>query len=402
MERRELANLLGGYQRHRAAAHVVIGQDQDFAERFATAVASEGPVFLTAAEWGEREQAQHAALAAQHAPDSLRRGWLAIPTGGSSGAMKLARHDGETLGAAVAGFVNHFGVRRAHVVGLLPRHHVGGLLGWLRAMLTGGSYCPADWKEVVRGEWPDLPMRTEADAGWFVSLVPTQLARLLAQPAAVERLRRFRAVLVSGGPSSPDLLARAAAAGVPLALGYGATETAAMVTVLRPEEFAAGRRDCGTGLPHARLRLDEAGVVHVRATSLFRGYWPAMMVADEWCAGDRGAFTDEGGLLVRGRSDALIITGGEKVAPAEIEEALRAAGWLEVVVVGVSDAQWGQRVVACVPPGGPAALPALATLAAWKRPKELRVIAPWPVNALGKINRAEVARLAETASAMNR
>lgn len=343
----------------------------------------------------------------QKSKSNIELGWLCLPTGGSSGRLKLARHDQATLLAAARGFAEHFGVGRVNALGVLPLHHVSGLMAWLRCALTGGEYVAGDGRGIEAGALPALP---RTDDGWFLSLVPTQLQRLLARPAAVAWLRGFRAVLVGGGPAWPELLDAAARAELPLAFTYGATETAAAAAALRPEEFRAGGRGCGRALPHATVTVAADGAIAIQASSLFRGYWPEIREAGPWASGDRGEFDGAGSLHVRGRSDALIITGGEKVEPGEVEAALRATGeFADVAVVGVPDSEWGSAVVACYPEtGGTRAshpqgqrqpdwarvAAGLEGLAAWKRPKRFVALAVWPRDAAGKLDRAELARAA--------
>ena len=369
----------------------------------AALVEREGACFLVDPGWGERERAQWAALADRRPAgwDGVR-GWLCIPTGGSSGAMKLARHDELTIGAAVEGFREHFGVRRVDAVGLLPAWHVSGLMAWARCHLTGGTYRAWDWKRAERGERPE-PNGRETE---FLSLVPTQLARLLNDPAAVEWLRGFRAVLIGGGPAWPELLTRARAERLPLAFSYGMTETAALVAAQRPEEFLAGDDSSGSALPHARIGPDGEERIVIEAKSLFFGYWPETRAAGPWRTDDVGEVDAKGRLRVRGRADALIITGGEKVNPAEVEAALRAAGGealADVAVVGVPHAEWGGEVVALYP--GAVELEARLraglekVLAPAKRPKRYVAVPAnrWPRDARGKVNRTILADLAARA-----
>lgn len=401
MERAELARHLGRTGTGQAQTAlpprcVMEGTPAAFMTAFAAAVAGGGEVLLGDPQWGTREQAQLATiLAAGARPDAPEggatpeRGWLALPTGGSSGQLKFARHDGETLAAAVAGFQQHFGVTRVQAVGVLPLYHVSGFMAWMRCALSGGRYQPWDWKRLATGDVPPIPA-----GDWFLSLVPTQLQRLLGQPGALDWFRRFRAVFVGGGPAWPDLLDAAATARLPLAISYGMTETAAMITALRPEEFLQGRRSCGSPLPHARLSLADDGVVCVQADSLFRGYYPAWRPGRAWRTEDLGHFDELGQLHLDGRRDAVIITGGKKVAPAEVESALRATGWFsDIAVIGLPDPVWGETVVACYPAGdrpptGEAIGVQLAPLLApHKRPKRYLALSDWPRNAQGKLHR---------------
>jgi O-succinylbenzoic acid--CoA ligase len=323
------------------------------------------------------------------------QGWLCLPTGGTRGAVRLARHDQDTIHAAVNGCGEHFLVRQINAVGVLPLHHVSGLMAWLRCALTGGRYVPGAWADLEAGRWPET-----GGGDWFLSLVPTQLQRLLGAGRCEERLRRFRAVFLGGGPAWPELLERAAEARVPLAPSYGMTETAAMVTALRPEEFLAGRRGSGSALPHSRVDLSPDGIIQVEAESLFHGYYPDWRAAGPWLTEDLGRFDEHGGLHVLGRRDAAIITGGEKVDPGEVEAVLRATGqFTDVAVIGLPDAEWGEVVVACYPETqNPPDITAVSRelagrLASPKRPKRYVGLPTWPRNDQGKLNRRAVADL---------
>jgi O-succinylbenzoic acid--CoA ligase len=317
-----------------------------------------------------------------------------IPSGGSSGRIKFARHDGGTIAAAVEGFRRHFAMDRVNAVSVLPLHHVGGFMAWMRSALTGGSFAPWNWKDLEGGQFPEVPR------DGCISLVPTQLQRLLDSEKAVAWLRRFAVVFVGGGPAWDSLVGAAARLELPLSPGYGATETAAMVAALRPRQFLEGMRGCGGALPHARIEIDE-GFIRVTGESVFRGYYPAIDEGRSWKTQDLGAFDLDGSLVVRGRGDDVIITGGKKVSPGEVESALRSSGqFADVAVIGIPDAKWGHAVAACHPAGmAPPRMDlvraALSSLATFKHPKKFIAISPWPRNPQGKIDRAELERLAE-------
>ncbi|MBI2517859.1 MAG: AMP-binding protein [Opitutae bacterium] len=412
MERAELASLLGGRRSEvsgkRDAGRVCISESapQSFLSALANAVAGEEEIFLCNPAWSTAERKQVDELLAQTAPQRGARGWLMIPTGGSSGSIKFARHDGFTVAAAVAGFARHFGLSPVNAVGVLPLFHVSGLMAALRCALTGGTYLPADWKNIEAGQRHELPAGKD---GWVISLVPTQLERLLRDAAAVDWLRRFKIVFLGGAPAWPELLERAANARLPLSLGYGMTETAAMVAALRPAEFLAGDRSCGTAMPHASLALDAEGRITVSGESIFHGYYPAPSDSRSFTTEDLGSLDTAGRLRVLGRRDGVIITGGEKVQPLDVEAALRDTGeFADVIVLGLPHPEWGQQVVAAYPA---ASRPDLAKveqalsrrLTAFKRPKRYLALADWPRTAHGKINRTELlARITELVQAGGR
>lgn len=390
MDRAELARLLGTSLATGESRDVVVceREPERFLSRFGEAVAAGGRVFLADPAWGQQERAQFAALTAEPAPP-VSDGWLCIPTGGSSGRLKLARHDEQTIAAAVLGFSEHFGKGPINAVGLLPLHHVSGLMAWMRCVLTGGTYLPWDGRRLLAGERPLL-----GPGNWFLSLVPTQLARLLDDAAAVTWLRGFCAVFVGGGPVWPALVDAGAALRLPLAFSYGMTETAAMVAALRPAEFLEGARGCGRPLPHAEVIIDPEGVIEVSGVSLFRGYYPATLSGRGWRTEDLGRWDDTGSLQVLGRRDGFIISGGEKIDPLEVEGVLRKSGaFTDVAVIGVPDPEWGEAVVACYPAGvSPDLLHVQATvasdLAPYKQPKRYVPVRDWPRNEQGKLNRA--------------
>lgn len=395
MERVELARLLGTASSGAPPPQgpIVIEERETvrFQQAFAEGAAGSGPVFLVDPNWDLAERVALASWVASVESGVVASpldGWLMIPSGGTSGRLKFARHDGKTIAAAVRGFCAHFQLERVNAVGVLPLHHVGGLMAWLRTVISGGAFLAWDWKRLENGEFPRLaPPRDD----WVISLVPTQLQRLCTSAAAREWLKQFKIIFVGGAPTWPELANAAEQAGLRVSLGYGMTETAAMVAALQPDEFLAGARSCGAPMPHVRVTLDTSGAVQVEGESVFRGYFP------DWCADrlflpdDVGEFDSRGHLHVLGRRDAAIMTGGKKVFPNEIEAALRATGeFADVAVLGIPDQEWGEAVVACYPASGrtPVWNAAIAGLAGYKRPKRFVAVENWPRNAQGKLNRA--------------
>ncbi len=345
-------------------------------------------VFLRDPHWGEAERAgaeAQMALAGDIRSGS-EEGWLCVRTGGSGGGVKFARHDEHTLMAAVGGFCRHFGVERVNAVGVLPPWHVSGLMARFRCAATGGDYLDCAWKVLESGNFPSI-----AGSRWVLSLVPTQLQRLLLSAEAVDWLRQFSVIFIGGGPVWPELADAAAREGLHVALSYGMTETAAMVASQRPAEFLAGDRSSGSALPHAHLRIGAGSEVRIDALSVFRGYFPELRAPGEFETQDLGRIDAAGRLHLLGRADALIITGGRKVSPADVEAALRASGEFEdVVVIGLPDAEWGEMVVACYPAttARPDLEKASVKLATWQRPKRFVALETWPRNAQGKIDRS--------------
>ena len=363
-----------------------------------------GQWFLIDPQWSAAERTRIEGLLA--GADSIQpnarspRGWLGIATGGTSGGVRFARHDEISLSAAVADFCRFFSLDRVNAVDVLPPFHVSGLMSRVRCIATGGRHLACDWRMVEAGERPKLGT---VGGAWVISLVPTQLQRLLAAPGGIDWLRGFHSIFVGGGPAWPELTEAAAAARLPLALTYGMTETAAMVAAIKPAVFLAGERIWAEPFPQTRITLTAEDVINIEGPSVFCGYWPDLRLERTFETADLGRLDGRGRLQVLGRRDAIIITGGKKVQPAEVEAALRATGrFADVAVIGMPDPQWGQAVVACHPNMGPGEPDLSAVqrqieplLAPYKRPKRYFAVNNWPRTEQGKLNRAELARRVE-------
>jgi len=394
MERLELAKILG-WRRGNAT---VSGQHcfspfdaSELQKEFRAVAAGRGVFLLCDPSWGHREHDQvDELLAHANEPAGENLGWFCLPTGGTSGGLRFARHDQNTLIAAAQGFREFLNLDRVNTVGVLPLYHISGFMSWFRCAISGGAFVDWSWKELEAGHTPDIP----AGDDWVISVVPTQLQRLLTMRRTMDWLRRFRAVLVGGAAAWPALIERAAKEKIPVSLTYGMTETCAMVSASWPEEFHADLRHVGKPLPHVDLSLSPEGLVSIRGESVYRGYYPNFCEAREHISEDLAEFDQAGNLRILGRRDALIISGGKKIAPSEVEAALLATGLLEeAVVMGFPDMEWGQQVVAFIPKAidekMEETLDALMreSLAAYKRPRRYVSVQPWPKNAQGKVNR---------------
>jgi O-succinylbenzoic acid--CoA ligase len=178
----------------------------------------------------------------------------------------------------------------------------------------------------------------------LVSLVATTLTRLL--DAGLTGPPSLRAALTGGGPVASALLERARAAGVPVVTTYGLTEACSQVTTRPVAALAADRSTAGPPLFCTRVRISPEQEIMVQGPTVA----PQQIDSDGWLhTGDLGSLDDDGRLTVTGRMADTIITGGENVAPAEIEAVLEAhADVLEAAVIGRPDPQWGEAVTAIV------------------------------------------------------
>ena len=338
-----------------------------------------------------------------------------LGSGGTAGARRWCLQPLTHLqasAAASARWLAGLGLEPAACMHLnpLPLHHVSGLLPLLRARHSGAQlrWLAPDLLREPAALAQALPLPPGRPA--VLSLVPTQLARLLEEPAAVAWLRGCAVIWVGGATLPPALAARARAEALPLAPCYGATETAAMVCALPPQEFLAGEPGCGPPLDDVELRLDaDGGAVAVRSARLALGWLepgglkPLPLTADGWWrSGDAGRF-GAAGLELLGRLDGALSSGGETVFPEQLEARLQAEAAAEglplaaVLLLGVEDPLWGQRLVALVRAEAEADSAALLTalprlVAGWPPAERPRTWWPCPelaVNAAGKWQRGQ-------------
>ncbi len=266
----------------------------------------------------------------------------------------------------------------------LPLSHVGGLAILLRSAIYGTT--------VVLHERFDTETALEAierDRVTLASLVPTTLERLL--DAGLRAPNTLRVALIGGGPLPPSLAARAQEAGIPAAQTYGMTEACSQVATSSPgEPETAGRPIVGQ-----RVAIAADGEILVAGPTVA----PGAADADGWLhTGDLGALDAHGRLLVTGRKADTIVTGGENVAPAEVEAALLAhPAVADAAVYGRADPRWGEAVHAAVVlhEGAHAEAEELrahvaAQIARYKVPKEVRFVERLPRTASGKLLRREL------------
>jgi o-succinylbenzoate---CoA ligase len=279
----------------------------------------------------------------------------------------------------------------------LPIAHVGGLSVVTRCLLARRTVVVA----------PDAGVAAmlevmERDRVTIVSLVPTLLHRLMEHDPPTH----LRAVLLGGAAASPALLERAADRGWPVLTTYGLTEACSQVTTQPYGTVNRGELGAGPPLPGTEVRIDDSGQVLVRGPTLFTGYLAPggierPFLEGAWFAtGDHGRVDDAGNLHILGRRADRIISGGENVAPLEVEQALeRVAGVRQACVFGLPDPEWGEVVCAAVVAGPDLDLDRLRRqlsleLAPFKRPRRVALLEALPTRGAGKVDRPATADLA--------
>ena len=289
---------------------------------------------------------------------------VVIGSGGSSGGRKWCLQSWENLeqsASSCANWLQAIGVDPSSVrlVNPLPSHHMGGLMPPIRAR---------QWQAPLVAIAPELMKAADAlleqhgnlsrggrDA--VISLVPTQLQRLMNDPSGRIWLKQFRLLWIGGGALSAELADQARQLQLPLSPCYGSTETAAMVCAADPAQFLSGQSSCGEPMSDVEMQLDPtSGAVAIKTRRLSPGWLNGNQVqpfADAngwWHSGDAGRL-GPAGLELLGRLDGALNSGGATVFPEQIEAALGSLAGVEaVLVVGLPDPQWGQRLIGLIKP----------------------------------------------------
>ena len=334
---------------------------------------------------GERQALLEAA--AGHAPAP---GTAAILfTSGTTGRPRGAMLSYDALVASAAASAVHLGWREDdRWMACMPLAHVGGLSILTRCLLARACVVLEP-----RFDAATLPAAIVEHRVTLLSLVPTMLGRLLDAHPDWTPPAHLRAVLLGGAGAPARLLERAAARGVPVQTTYGLTEACSQVVT------------GGRALPGAELRVvGDEGRIQVRGPMLMTGYLgEPPLVRDSWFdTGDLGEIDERGVLRVHARRTDLIVTGGENVYPAEVEDALAACpGVHAACVFGVPDETWGQVVAALLVMAEDAASTRAGLaravgerLAPHKRPRRVAFVDALPQTPAGKLDRAAAPRVA--------
>ena len=344
---------------------------------------------------------------------------LVLRTSGSTtGSGALIAISAAALTASARAAHERLGAAGTWVLAL-PAHHIAGLQVLTRSLVAGTSPVVVnasagfDPGALAAG----LAHALERGGPVHLSLVPTQLLRALGDAAATAALARVDAVLLGGAAAGPGLLARSRAAGIRVVTTYGMSETGGgcvyngvplggvNLRIESPDASGAGRIVV-SGPMLAEARLDGgASASSARAASSTSSFFARDGALRELITSDRGRLLPDGRLEVLGRLDDVIVTGGVKVEPADVEAVLSGLeGVARACVVGVPDDVWGSAVVAVVVPQAGVRLDARALRASARArldgahsPKRVLVVDDLPLRGPGKVDRREVARLAAAA-----
>jgi len=269
-----------------------------------------------------------------------------VATSGSSGEAKAALHTWANHYYSAKGSNECIPLTSSdRWILSLPLHHVSGLAILARCLTSGAAL-------VIVSE-DDLTGAIQRSKSTHVSLVSTQLQRLVADENNHVLLRSFKCILLGGSAFSRVLIEQAVKLGLNIYLSYGLTEMSSQVATGKVVDV---NKPCVKVLLYRQLKISAEGEILVAGEVLFKGYVTGTRLPfpsrenDFWFAtGDIGALDKDGFLTVTGRRDSMFISGGENIHPEEIEKVLlNIKGVAEVIVVPKEDKEFGQRPIAFI------------------------------------------------------
>ncbi len=294
-----------------------------------------------------------------------------VASGGTSGGKKyclLPLSHFDQSAQSTAAWLSEEGLdpKRCVLFNPLPMHHVSGLMPWWRSQQWGTEHVwllPELLRDPLALQNFFSTQSSEDSRPKLLSLVPTQLQRLISHSVGLEWLKNFSVIWVGGAGLNSMIEDIARSENIHLAPCYGATETAAMVTVLPPKEFLAGMTGCGFPLKDVQLRLASDGALMVKTPRLAKallGPNGLEALCDNegwWCSADLAKLDWKGDrqfVEIIGRNDLAVNSGGETVFPDQLEGKLMASAIQaglpiqNVLFLSKSDIEWGSRLVALV------------------------------------------------------
>ncbi|ABL66105.1 o-succinylbenzoate--CoA ligase [Chlorobium phaeobacteroides] len=280
--------------------------------------------------------------------ESRERPVTIIHTSASSGKPKAAVHSFSNHWFSALGSASNLPLEKGDCWLLsLPLFHIGGYAVLFKALLSGSSVALPDPSD-------SLEECLRMFSLTHLSLVPTQLYRLLRQPSIIPALASLKALLLGGSPIPPALLADTIRKGIPVYLSYGSTEMSSQIATT-PNPADSMQENSGRILPFREVMTDAEGEILCKGECLFQGYLQNGRIepqtdGDGWFhTNDIGRIDEKGMITVLGRKDNMFISGGENIHPEEIEKALLdMEGILQAVVVPVIDKEYGSRPAAFI------------------------------------------------------
>lgn len=327
---------------------------------------------------------------------------LIVATSGSEGEPKGVLLSGENIAASVAASRSRLGLQSEDVwLNCLPMFHIGGAMILYRC-LDAGAGMLLHQGFAAEKVWADLNSGQVS----HISLVPAMLAQLLDVAAEVAPPENLRVTLVGGGGLSSELASRAHAAGWPLCVSYGMSETCSQCVTDCSDDAGLIPASVGLPLDGFEIALSNNSRIKVRGPAVMQGYVnPDKSLGhglsqDGWFeTGDLGQIDRSGCLRVLGRADDILISGGNTIHPLEIENLMiNCPGVDGVAISSRMDRVWGDVLVALYTGNlSSAELESWCriNLSSTQRPREFIRLSELPRNAMGKLDRKSLKAMAD-------
>lgn len=337
-------------------------------------------------------------------------------TSGTTGQPKGVVLDQQALFTNAINSVHMHAMTHADLVlNTLPFFHVGGLnILSLPTLYSGGLLVLHPAFDVTA-----TLDAIEKDRATLTILVPTQIVALMRDPRWNDADLSSLRVMSTGSSMVPiSLIKKVHARGIPLIQVYGSTETAPIAAYLTADLAMDNEGSAGKTALHCEMRIisktgedikpGETGEILIRGANITREYWKnpeatAQAIVDGWFyTGDLGHVDENGFLYVDDRKKDMVISGGENIYPAELENILiELDGIVECAVIGQSDDVWGEMVVAVLVTRDDANMTAKdisnylkGKIARYKHPRRVIFITALPRNAMGKVVKDDLRKMA--------
>lgn len=333
---------------------------------------------------------------------------LILFTSGSSGKPKAVVHNFESLFESVKAIDSFSNLTPSDTwLSSLPLYHIGGFMILVRSLIVG---CQVIFPSSLRYE--DITDAIIKYHPSHFSVVSTTLKRFLND--GLQPYRDLKFLYLGGGPLDANLCLDAVKRNWPIVKSYGSTETCSMITALNPDELRAKPNSAGKVIgeneikivkkekeqdhDHEQVKFKDIGEIAVQSKSLFKEYFDDQLSTDLklrnglYFTGDFGFIDDEEYLFIESRKEDLVITGGENVSTREVETIIKSfPNVTDVVVFGIPDDDWGQKLCAAVVAGkideNDLRIFLKGKIAGYKIPKEYFFIDEIPKTEMGKVNR---------------
>jgi len=294
---------------------------------------------------------------------------IIIASGGSIGGPNLCLQSIQNLtnsALATGKWLENHGIQpnECIILNSLPLHHISGFMPWWRHHTWQSGY---HWlshslmhKPLQLKEFSEQ-LTNEYRRSLITSLVPTQLLSLIDNPDGLKWLQSLATIWVGGASIPTDLAEKARRKSINLAPCYGSTETVAMVTCLSPKDFLKGSNSVGFPLEDVEIEINKKNLIRIKTNRIAISKWKNdkfESITDSngwWEAGDLAQYIsldDRKAIQILGRRDSAINSGGETIFPEDVEMELmkiiseNQIPIKEILVLGVSDKKWGERLVA--------------------------------------------------------